>query len=83
MFCFFLYGIVISFMLSLSLKKTIAKYIKTKKFYSLSALFVIFIFALLLFLPALIGIKYFIISFISSVISNFFLLFINFNKLKK
>ena len=80
---FFLYGLVISILITLSLRKIYLIFIKNKKFNILFSLGIVFIFALLLFIPALFNIKYFIITIISSLTTNTVMMIILYKEVKK
>ena len=79
---FLLYGAMISILISLSLRKIYYKFIKNKKFNILFSFGIVLIFGILLFLPALFNIKYFVISIFSSIITNVIMLLILYKEVK-
>lgn len=77
-----LYGFLFSYLLLKIIKSLFLKLVKSGKYNPLAAIPVMFLAALVLFLPALIGIIYFAISFAVAVITNLVLLFMSYKKTK-
>ena len=77
-----LYGFLFSYVLLKVIKSLFSKLIKSGKYNPLAAIPVMFIAAVVLFLPALVGLIYFVISFTVAVITNLIFLFVSYKGTK-
>jgi len=77
-----LYGFLFSYVLLKVIKFLFSKLIKSGKYNPLVAIPVMFVAAVVLFLPALAGLIYFAISFAVAVITNLIFLFVSYKGTK-
>lgn len=77
-----LYGFLFSYVLIKVIKSLFSKLVKSGKYNPLIAIPVMFVAAVVLFLPALAGLIYFAISFAVAVITNLIFLFVSYKGTK-
>ena len=77
-----LYGFLFSYVLIKVIKSLFSKLVKSGKYNPLFAIPVMFVAAVVLFLPALAGLIYFASSFAVAVITNLIFLFVSYKRTK-